>query len=114
MKFASPVMAACLTVILSSVALPQGPKPAEAAGKKSAREMSEAEQKDLRNSLSEAGSSPIEFMRALERHLAKYPMTPQREELENALVKAAIEAKDNRATLLYGERVLARNMDQPV
>jgi len=46
--------------------------------------------------------------RALERHLAKYPNTTRRNEIERALVKAAIEAKDDKRVIEYGERVLAR------
>lgn len=77
------------------------------------RQTSEAEQKELQASLSEAGSSPLEFARALEKHLEKYPDSPQRDELERAIVKAAIEANDKRRILLFGERILARNPDNP-
>ena len=35
-------------------------------------------------------------MRALENHLAKYPNSPKKPEIERALVKAAIELKDDR------------------
>jgi thiol-disulfide isomerase/thioredoxin len=73
----------------------------------------EAEQKELQTALSEAGNSPIEFARVLERHLEKYPNSAQKDELERALVKAAIEANDSRRILLYGERVLAKDADNP-
>ncbi|MCX6621265.1 MAG: TlpA disulfide reductase family protein [Acidobacteria bacterium] len=73
-----------------------------------AQELSEAEQDHLRQALSEAGSSPVEFLRALEVHLKKFPGSPKKPELERALVKAAIEAKDNTRIIRYGERVLAR------
>ena len=66
------------------------------------------EQADLRAGLSEAGSSQVEFIRAIERHLQKYPQTIQRPELERALVKASIELRDGRRIVLYGERVLSR------
>lgn len=75
--------------------------------------MPEQEQKELGSALAEAGSSPVEFVRALERHLEKYPQSPQREELIRALVKAAIEAKDDGRTLLWGERLLAKNAENP-
>jgi thiol-disulfide isomerase/thioredoxin len=68
----------------------------------------EAEQADLRRALAEAGSSQIDFARAIERHLQKYPGTGQRAELERAMVRAASELRDNRRLLLYGERVLSR------
>ena len=71
----------------------------------------QAEQEELSNALAESGSSPVEFIRALEKHLAKYPKTTRRNELERALVKAAIETKDNRRIILYGERVLTRDAD---
>lgn len=69
------------------------------------------ENKELSTALAEAGSSPIEFTRAIERHLQKYPDTLRRAELERALVKAAMETKDDQRIVLYGERVLARDAD---
>jgi len=74
-----------------------------------AQEVSEAERQALRAALSEAGSSQVDFIRALELHLQKYPQTPQRGELERAIVKTAAEIRDSRRVLLYGERVLARD-----
>ena len=65
------------------------------------------EQQQLSNALAEAGSSPVDFMRALEAHLAKYPNSKHKAEIERALIKAAIEAKDEKRIVLYGERVLA-------
>ena len=66
------------------------------------------EAQQLSQAVSEAGNSPVDFIRALERHLAKYPNTTRRSEIERALVKAAIEAKDDKRIIDYGERVLAR------
>jgi thiol-disulfide isomerase/thioredoxin len=74
---------------------------------------SDLEQKELRDALAEAGNSAIDFARVLEQHLAKYPDTPQRPDLELALVKSALESKDDRRVLIWGEKVLARNMDDP-
>ena len=73
----------------------------------------EAEQKDLNTALSEAGNSPVEFTRALEAHLRKYPDSVQKDEIERALVKTAIEGKDDARILQYGERVLAKNINNP-
>lgn len=70
-----------------------------------------AEQRHLRGLLSEAGNSPLEFIRALEKHLKKYPETAEKPELERALVRAAIDARDERRIVLYGQRVLAREPD---
>jgi thiol-disulfide isomerase/thioredoxin len=77
------------------------------------QQLSEAEQKELQAALSGAGNSPLEFARVLENHLQKYPKSPQKQELERALVKSAIEANDTRRILLYGERVLAVEPDNP-
>jgi thiol-disulfide isomerase/thioredoxin len=71
----------------------------------------QGEDQALSTALGEAGSSPIEFIRALEKHLEKFPETPRRAELERALVKAAMETKDDKRIILYGERVLTRDPD---
>ncbi|MDQ6706413.1 MAG: DUF4919 domain-containing protein, partial [Acidobacteriota bacterium] len=65
------------------------------------------EQQQLSNALAEAGTSPVDFMRALENHLSKYPKSSHKAEIERALVKAAIESKDDKRIIEYGERVLA-------
>jgi len=73
----------------------------------------DAEDKDLSAVLSEAGTSQIDLMHALEKHLAKYPDSPKKPEIERALVKGAIDIKDNRRIILYGERVLDREPGDP-
>ena len=50
------------------------------------------EQADLEKALSEAGSSPLEYLRAIEKHLQQYPDTARRPELERAAVRAAVRA----------------------
>ncbi len=72
-----------------------------------------AEDQALNAALAEAGTSSVDFVRALEGHLAKFPQTPKRPELERALVKAAIDAKDDRRVVQYGERVLDREPGDP-
>jgi thiol-disulfide isomerase/thioredoxin len=69
------------------------------------------EQADLEKALSEAGSSPLEYLRALEKHLEQYPNSARRPELERAAVRAAIEARDDSRIVQYGERVLVRQPD---
>ncbi len=69
------------------------------------------EERQLSQALGEAGNSPVDFIRALEKHLAKFPNSPRRNDLERALVRAAIEAKDDKRIIEYGERVLAREPD---
>jgi thiol-disulfide isomerase/thioredoxin len=72
-----------------------------------------AEDKDLNDALAEAGNSQIDFVRALENHLAKYPQSPRKAEIERTLVKSAIEMKDDKRIILYGERVLDREPGDP-
>ena len=65
------------------------------------------EKQELNVALAEAGNSNIDFIRALENHLKKYPNSPQKAAIEKALVKAAVETKDDKRIIEYGERVLA-------
>ena len=84
---------------------------APVAAQSAAGKAGSAEQQDLERALSAAGASPVEYLRAIESHLAKYPDTPRRAELEGAAARAAIDAGDDRAIVEYGERVLARRPD---
>ena len=74
-------------------------------------DQAEAEERQLEEALAEAGSSAVDFIRAIEIHLAQHPETKRRPELERALAKAALETKDDKRIVLYGERVLARDPD---
>ena len=69
------------------------------------------EDESLQRALGEAGNSPVDFIRALEDHLAHFPDSPRRAELERALVKTAIDLKDSKRVIIYGERALARQPD---
>jgi thiol-disulfide isomerase/thioredoxin len=69
------------------------------------------EQADLEKVLSEAGSSPLAYLLAIEKHLERYPDSTRRAELERAATRAAIEARDDQRTVVYGERVLVRQPD---
>jgi thiol-disulfide isomerase/thioredoxin len=69
------------------------------------------EEQQLGRAIAEAGSSPIEFVRAIEKHLESFPNSGRLAELERALVKSAMELKDDRRIILYGEKVLARESD---
>jgi len=73
----------------------------------------DTEDKELGKALAEAGNSQVDFIRALENHLAKYPSSPKKAEIERALVKASIEAKDDRRIVLYGEWVLDHEAGDP-
>jgi thiol-disulfide isomerase/thioredoxin len=65
-----------------------------------------AEEKELNQALAEAGNSQVDFVRALENHLAKYPDSTKKPEMERALARASIELKDDRRIILYGGWVL--------
>jgi thiol-disulfide isomerase/thioredoxin len=69
------------------------------------------EAQSLQQALGEAGNSPVEFVRALERHLKQYPDSPRRAELERALVKTAIDLNDDARVIQFGASVLARDPD---
>ena len=71
--------------------------------------LSEGEEQSLQTALSEAGNSPIDFARAIENHLKRFPNSPRRAELERALVKTAIDLNDDRLIVQFGESVLARD-----
>ena len=89
----------CMAIAL--IALGQNaPKPLPAG---------DEEQQALRQSLGEAGSSPVEFVRALESHLKKYSQTARRGEIEGAILKSAIQAEDRRRIIEYGERALKKD-----
>src|SRR5690242_14944932 len=74
-------------------------------------DMSPAERESLTQALGEAGNSQVDFVRALENHIARYPNSPKRADLERALVKSAMDLKDNDRIIRYGERVLERQPD---
>ena len=71
------------------------------------------EQQALRQALGEAGNSPVEFLRALESHLTKYPQTGRRDEIERAILKSSIQAEDRKRIIDYGERVLKKDRNDP-
>jgi thiol-disulfide isomerase/thioredoxin len=73
--------------------------------------VSQIEQASLQQALGEAGNIPVEFVRAIERHLQRFPQSPQRPELERALVKTAIDLNDDRRIIEFGESVLTREPD---
>lgn len=71
------------------------------------------EEDQLRKALAEAGSSPIDFLRALENHLEKYPNSSKKPEIERALVKLSIELKDDQRIIQHGEWVLDHEAGEP-
>lgn len=60
----------------------------------------------LDRSLAEAGSSVVDYARAIERHLRRNPGSPRRAEYERILAQAGIDLRDRRLLLEYGVRVI--------
>ena len=73
--------------------------------------LSKAEEESLQTAISEAGNSPVDFVRAIENHLKRFPNSPRRAELERALIKTAIDLNDDRRIIQFGESVLTREPD---
>lgn len=74
-----------------------------------AQSVTQEEQMALQKALSETNNSPKELELAIENHLKQYPNSPRRAELENALVKTAIQIDDDPRLLEFGESVLGRD-----
>jgi thiol-disulfide isomerase/thioredoxin len=69
----------------------------------------ENESQLLQQALADAGSSQVDFARAIDRHLERFPKSAQRPELERAAARAAMEARDAGLIIKFGERILARD-----
>jgi thiol-disulfide isomerase/thioredoxin len=106
MKLAAVILLAAMGARLEA----QGPTNAALAASQAAAEAAAdiQEQNDLRQAVSDAGNSPVDYIRAVERHLLKYPDTKQRAAIEKSLAKSAMDTNDAARIILYGERVLAR------
>lgn len=59
-----------------------------------------------RKLLAEGDVSPVDFARALEDHLRRFPDSPHRTEIESSIIETAIKERDNRRIILYGEDLL--------
>ena len=71
-----------------------------------AQEPSTEEQESLSAALSDGDSSAIDMIRALEGHLARFPNTGQRSDIEQRLAMAALESSDWDRLAKYGEPIL--------
>ena len=85
-----------LSFLLFALLAPQAKPPADKEKGPS------KEEQDLEQSIGEAGNSPVEYARAIERHLKKYPKSDRRPEMERVLTQASIEMRDKRRIILYG------------
>jgi thiol-disulfide isomerase/thioredoxin len=74
------------------------------------QEPSVQEQQDLMRAITE-GTSPVDLIRGLEAHLAKYPNTPQRADIDRSLAKAAVDSNDLPRIAKYGESAAATSAD---
>jgi len=72
---------------------------------------SDAEQKALSVALSDGNTSSMDLIRSLEAFLKQYPHAAQTFEIDRVLAHSAIEMKDDRRTVQYGEPVLAISQD---
>ncbi|MCU0247797.1 MAG: hypothetical protein MUC42_14590, partial [Bryobacter sp.] len=72
-----------------------------------------SEDEQLRESLGEAGSSPVEVVRVLERFLEKFPEAKKKEDIERVIARAAADVKDWKRAARFGERVIARGTEDP-
>jgi thiol-disulfide isomerase/thioredoxin len=98
MRFISILLLAALCDAAQSSAPPATPSP---------------EEQELEQELKEAGSSPMEYARAIERHLKKYPNSPQKAEMQRVLAQAAVDMKDRRRILEYGVPVVEAGSRNP-
>ena len=67
------------------------------------------EQADFNRAAQESAGSAIDFVRAFEKFVQKYPASPNRERLVRSLYQASRELKDNSRLVLYGEQLLAKD-----
>lgn len=73
-----------------------------------AQQLSKPESDDLNKALADANGSPKDYLRAIEKHLQKYPDSPRKNDLERAAALAALEAREEGGIVRWGERVLSR------
>jgi thiol-disulfide isomerase/thioredoxin len=66
----------------------------------------------LQQAVSEAGNSPVEFIRVVERYLRQHPKAARRKDLERAVLRAAIDAHDYGRVISYGEKILESDDDR--
>ena len=78
-----------------------------AYGQAPATDAAAAEQAELNQAMSEATNSAVDIIRAMERHLAKYPETGQRAAIERTILKSAMEVNDGPRIILYGGKAIA-------
>jgi thiol-disulfide isomerase/thioredoxin len=106
--FALAALAACLAPAQTPFTIQAPPQPATPPP---AERPSDVEQQDLVKAVNEASNSTLDLVRVLEAYLKKYPNSVQRLDIERAIAKAAIENRDDKRVVQYGERVLTAAPD---
>jgi thiol-disulfide isomerase/thioredoxin len=71
-------------------------------------DMPPQEKADLERAIGQAGTGPLETVRAIEQFLKQYPNSSKRPELERGAANAAMTANDDGLIVTWGDRVLAR------
>jgi thiol-disulfide isomerase/thioredoxin len=93
---------ALFVAVLGNALLAQAPQTA-----KPPQSALEQERQDLTLAVQQAGPSSVDFIRALERHLRKYPDSRMKTQIDRALFRAAKEMNDEIRIAKYGEALLA-------
>lgn len=95
-------------ILLAAFALAQKPARKNAPPRTAAPPAPATQSEDdaLEEALREAGSSQIEYARALERHLKRFPDTEKKGEIVRVLAQNAVEQRDSKRVLIYGLPVL--------
>ena len=110
MKTAEGGMKTAAFFLIAASALAQAPSPFQVQPSP-AKQPTDAEQQELMKAVTESANSPLDLLRSLEAYLQKHPDTVQRADIELTIAKAAMEVKDDRRVVEYGERVLAKTKD---
>ncbi len=97
----------CALMVLPVAAQNKAGQSAKPAAAPSPEPEEDAEKLELNTAVREAGASPVDFIHSLEAHLKKHPNSTRRKEIEQAIFRAAIDAKDTPRIIEYGERVLS-------
>ena len=92
---------ACAFLAMMSAAFAQQATPTAA----------DIEQKELAEAVQNANNSSVDLIHLLEAFLLRHPNSIQRQNVENALAHASIDAKDDRRIVLYGEKMLGTSPD---
>ncbi len=97
-------LAAQLAISTPTAQLPSSPSDVNTPGS-----LSDAERRDLIVATQQAAGSPVDFVRALEEHLKKYPKSPYRERIVRSLFQASEKLDDQRRVAKYGEQLLEKD-----